>query len=111
MIEKGFTQYDPAMARAIRTVDLDDYTPIETPSGASGFIWKQLWQIRRALPGIFWGLYLRDKAMDEYVEYVNELLIRYSEENDKECTADFEDLVMSSLSDWLDIINFCIIDF
>lgn len=108
MIKKAFIQYDPALGRAFGAVNLDDYTPTATPSGASGFIWKQLRVIRRTLHAVFWGLYLKENAMDEYVEYVDELMSRYSEENDTECTPDFESLVTEGLTEWTERAMFSV---
>jgi rifampicin phosphotransferase len=100
MIEKVFMQYDPALSRAIGSINLDDYTPTKTPSSASGFIWKQLRQIRIALPAMFWGFCYKDKAMDEYKEFVDKLMERFNSSNDAGCTSDFETLVTSTLSEY-----------
>ena len=102
MIENGMAKYDPALGRAIGSVNLEDYIPLETPAGANGMIWKQLRQLGRAIPGMFWGLYLQDKAMDEYLAFIEDIMVRYDEENGDAYLpdADFQTVVKTSMEEW-----------
>lgn len=103
MVEKALVRYDLAIGRAIGSVDLNDYTPIDTPAGASGFIWKQLRQLRIVIPAFVCGIYLKEKAMDEYKVYVEGLFRNFGESKDTYLSSDFEELVTNSLAAYSEV--------
>ena len=76
LFDKAFRTMDQTLDRAVDTIDLNDYVPSEMPKGAVGFFWKQLAEIGKILPYLFWGMCRGDSALSDYIDGANALSAR-----------------------------------
>ena len=65
IVDKMIGSYDPMIGRAIESINLDDYTPLEFPEGVRGLTWGFIKDAFKFLPGKYF-LFLFECSFSEF---------------------------------------------